>query len=389
MIATLSPANYNFEETMSTLRYANRAKNIKNKPKINEDPKDAMLRQYQEEINRLKEALQARKTGEAQIITKVLKKVVKKKVRKVMPRKAVSRQKLRRTAQGYGNSEVPDQDDEEVGVAEENDASDEEDDEENGPDATQVSISDLQKQVEEEKQKLMASTGMVAEEKQKVAAELEARAAELEKERQELEALNAQLQAMECQLIVGGVAIHDRVEEQEKEIAKAHEDLELKAKKEQALQEELEVKQEQQLQLEEHYASLQEEVDVKTKKLRKLFSKLDQAKAEIADIEDEFRAEKEDLLGTIRELNREIALKACIIDNFVPLDERQKVEKRAIYNEDADDWELVKITETKAATKIKKLAAKKSLCQYAKTLMAMGEAGPRYRLDNIVTLKVS
>jgi len=29
---------------MSTLRYANRAKNIKNKPHINEDPKDAMLR---------------------------------------------------------------------------------------------------------------------------------------------------------------------------------------------------------------------------------------------------------------------------------------------------------------------------------------------------------
>ena len=38
-------------------RYANRAKNIKNKPKINEDPKDALLREFQEEIARLKEAL--------------------------------------------------------------------------------------------------------------------------------------------------------------------------------------------------------------------------------------------------------------------------------------------------------------------------------------------
>lgn len=35
-------------------RYANRAKNIKNKPKINEDPKDALLRAYQEEIEKLK-----------------------------------------------------------------------------------------------------------------------------------------------------------------------------------------------------------------------------------------------------------------------------------------------------------------------------------------------
>ena len=36
------------------IRYANRAKNIKNKPRINEDPKDALLRQFQEEIARLK-----------------------------------------------------------------------------------------------------------------------------------------------------------------------------------------------------------------------------------------------------------------------------------------------------------------------------------------------
>ena len=38
-------------------RYANRAKNIKNKPKINEDPKDALLREFQEEIARLKAQL--------------------------------------------------------------------------------------------------------------------------------------------------------------------------------------------------------------------------------------------------------------------------------------------------------------------------------------------
>ena len=46
MIAALSPADYNYEETLSTLRYADRAKQIKNKPRINEDPKDALLREY-------------------------------------------------------------------------------------------------------------------------------------------------------------------------------------------------------------------------------------------------------------------------------------------------------------------------------------------------------
>lgn len=46
MIANIGPVDYNFDETLSTLRYANRAKSIKNKPKINEDPKDAKIRQY-------------------------------------------------------------------------------------------------------------------------------------------------------------------------------------------------------------------------------------------------------------------------------------------------------------------------------------------------------
>ncbi|KAM7401733.1 hypothetical protein PAMP_017027 [Pampus punctatissimus] len=54
MIACLSPADNNYEETLSTLRYANRAKSIQNRPRINEDPKDALLREYQEEIKNLR-----------------------------------------------------------------------------------------------------------------------------------------------------------------------------------------------------------------------------------------------------------------------------------------------------------------------------------------------
>jgi hypothetical protein len=83
MCANCGPADYNYDETLSTLRYANRAKNIKNKPKINEDPKvissfvsfishltspfcwlqDAMLREFQEEIKRLKDQLEAAQRG--------------------------------------------------------------------------------------------------------------------------------------------------------------------------------------------------------------------------------------------------------------------------------------------------------------------------------------
>ena len=58
MIANCGPADYNVDETISTLRYASRAKNIENKPRINEDPKDAMIREFHDEITRLREELQ-------------------------------------------------------------------------------------------------------------------------------------------------------------------------------------------------------------------------------------------------------------------------------------------------------------------------------------------
>jgi kinesin family protein 3/17 len=64
MIAALSPADYNYDETLSTLRYAARAKSIKNKPTVNEDPKDALLREYESEISRLKKLLEQANKGE-------------------------------------------------------------------------------------------------------------------------------------------------------------------------------------------------------------------------------------------------------------------------------------------------------------------------------------
>merc|ERR1739848_796335 len=57
MVANIGPSKFNYDETLTTLRYANRAKNIKNNPRVNEDPKDAMLREFQEEISRLKAQL--------------------------------------------------------------------------------------------------------------------------------------------------------------------------------------------------------------------------------------------------------------------------------------------------------------------------------------------
>ncbi|KAL6443151.1 hypothetical protein ACFW04_002832 [Cataglyphis niger] len=60
IIATVSPANINFEETLSTLDYAHRAKNITNRPEINQKlSKKALLKEYTEEIERLRRDLLA------------------------------------------------------------------------------------------------------------------------------------------------------------------------------------------------------------------------------------------------------------------------------------------------------------------------------------------
>jgi len=57
MVCALSPSFMNYEETLSTLRYADRAKKIKNKACINESPQDKMIRELKDENQKLKEML--------------------------------------------------------------------------------------------------------------------------------------------------------------------------------------------------------------------------------------------------------------------------------------------------------------------------------------------
>ncbi|RMZ83502.1 hypothetical protein DV737_g1540, partial [Chaetothyriales sp. CBS 132003] len=57
MIATISPADINFEETLSTLRYADSAKRIKNHAVVNEDPNARMIRELKEELAQLRSKL--------------------------------------------------------------------------------------------------------------------------------------------------------------------------------------------------------------------------------------------------------------------------------------------------------------------------------------------
>uniref|UniRef100_A0A7N8XW61 Kinesin family member 13Ba n=1 Tax=Mastacembelus armatus TaxID=205130 RepID=A0A7N8XW61_9TELE len=54
MVATVSPAADNYEETLSTLRYADRAKNIVNHAVVNEDPNARIIRELREEVEKLR-----------------------------------------------------------------------------------------------------------------------------------------------------------------------------------------------------------------------------------------------------------------------------------------------------------------------------------------------
>ncbi|XP_071522909.1 LOW QUALITY PROTEIN: kinesin-like protein KIF28P [Panulirus ornatus] len=58
MIAAISPADINYDETLSTLRFADRAKQIKTKATVNEDPTEKLLRELKEENERLKRQMQ-------------------------------------------------------------------------------------------------------------------------------------------------------------------------------------------------------------------------------------------------------------------------------------------------------------------------------------------
>ncbi|XP_072282961.1 kinesin-like protein KIF1B isoform X8 [Pyxicephalus adspersus] len=64
MVAALSPADINYDETLSTLRYADRAKQIKCNAIINEDPNAKLVRELKDEVSRLKELLRAQGLGD-------------------------------------------------------------------------------------------------------------------------------------------------------------------------------------------------------------------------------------------------------------------------------------------------------------------------------------
>ena len=85
---------------------------------------------------------------------------------------------------------------------------------------------------------------------------------------------------------------------------------------------------------------LQAEVEAKTRKLRKLFTKLQTVKQEIVDVTEEYNRDRRDLEDTQQQLLKELKLKMLIIDNFISPSDKEKLMSRAAYDDETDLWIL-------------------------------------------------
>ena len=167
MVATIGPASYNYDESLTTLRYASRAKSIKNKPSINEDPKDALLRQFQEEIARLKKIMESKGGVKGSRRTKS------------------GKQRRRR---GGDNGE---DDDGEEG-------------EEDNPEDIENYMKSAMDKLESEKKKIINDQTLIAGEKEELLKDLKEKKNLLDKETQAKLELHNKIKAMESKLLNGG-----------------------------------------------------------------------------------------------------------------------------------------------------------------------------------------
>ncbi|RKP15715.1 hypothetical protein ROZALSC1DRAFT_26142, partial [Rozella allomycis CSF55] len=102
--------------------------------------------------------------------------------------------------------------------------------------------------------------------------------------KQEKETLDQKLKELENQLLVGGEGIYDHASEKENALIEA--ELQNKMRNQRELENRLLQQMETQMQLEDHYNSLQDEIEKKTIKLEKMVTKIQTTKSEIHDLQE-------------------------------------------------------------------------------------------------------
>uniref|UniRef100_A0A0A9Y1C5 Kinesin-like protein n=2 Tax=Lygus hesperus TaxID=30085 RepID=A0A0A9Y1C5_LYGHE len=333
MIANIGPASYNYEESLTTLRYANRAKNIKNKPRINEDPKDALLRQYQEEISRLRAMLE--NTNDSSTINK------KKKRKK----------------------------------------------DDDGEEKTHEEMLNEEEANLIKREKKVMNDDMPETERKRLLQEIEARKQAILEEKKAHEELTNRIQAMESKLLRGGKNIIDHTNEQQKALEQRTIEINERKRKELQMRQMLEIKEDSMEGIRETYASLQQEIEAKNNKVKKLYQKLQSIRQEVQDTTENFNADRRELEDHHNALLKDYKLQLLIIDNFIPPEERKRISSRLFYDDEEDAWKMMPESEpTKVLGRMKSNPGeRRPLTEYAKTAREIG-LNYRYKGENILEL---
>eukprot|EP00746_Dinoflagellata_sp_MGD_P125618 gnl/MRDRNA2_/MRDRNA2_60421_c1_seq1.p1 gnl/MRDRNA2_/MRDRNA2_60421_c1~~gnl/MRDRNA2_/MRDRNA2_60421_c1_seq1.p1 ORF type:complete len:788 (+),score=239.08 gnl/MRDRNA2_/MRDRNA2_60421_c1_seq1:88-2451(+) len=328
MCANVGPVDYNYDETLSTLRYAYRAKSIKNKPKINEDPKDAMIREFQEEIARLKSKLSEQgggggggggpRVGAARQVQGEAEVIIEKEVVEVV-KEVVQTVEIEKVVEGMTEADLQ---------AMHLDA--------------EQKRAEIAAQAEEERRQLEEQTNIAEEERQRMLQEIAERQARREQESKQHEEMMQKLAAMEEKMLVGS-EVMAKAMQQEQELKKAQIEMDSRKREEDRLKEELQNQEQDKFTLEEKYQSTEEQVQKMTAKLEKLWHRHKDAQQEIEELQKECQDEREDMLETIRELTKEVKLVSLTIDQFIPQDMYQKIADRAHWDESSDEWVIHKL----------------------------------------------
>ena len=117
--------------------------------------------------------------------------------------------------------------------------------------------------------------------------------------------------------------------------------------------------------------------------------KVNEAEAEIADLQGEFQREREDMLDTIRQLARQIKLKEMVLDLFVPPDRCAALEDRTVWQDESDSWTL-KAGGDDPRTSKRPLSApglRRPETEYARHRKQY-DPNPRYKYDDIAVLEL-
>ncbi|KAK6307534.1 hypothetical protein J4Q44_G00226820 [Coregonus suidteri] len=413
MVATLGPASKNYEESLTTLRYANRAKNIKNKPKINEDPKDALLREFQEEITRLKAQLEERgmlakerrrRRNSRRLTKSMIVEDVAHRERDAELWKALEAEWERNAKYYIKEEQESKMKKEEESIIAISRCNSMDNSVEGSPQKVVTSRIPIHRfsSVEDSPKKALptsAHSSPGAREKwkpfgEKEQMENERMMEDMQKEQESMEKIIEKYKAMESKILAGGKNIIDHTNEQQKMLELKRQEIAEQIRREREIQQQVMAQDEETGELRETFSSLQQEVDLKTKKLKRLYAKLQLVKAEIGDVIDEHVVTRQELEQTQNELTRELKFKYLLIENFIPPEEKNKIMNRLHFDSEEDQWRFRPFvtSESKSAHQVKRrptsvVGYKRPISQYAQMAVTTG-APSRYRAENVMLLEL-